>query len=357
MFIIILLLCSGISLITLFKSNNYTKLSIGIFISAVLILFAGTRNADVGRDYLEYSRLFSLYNSIGDINLESFILYEPSILIIPNILKSIFGISYYLDLTFLIFAILGVGLKIKAIARSQFFFLSVLIYCSYFVFGQEMITIRAGVACGLFLLSIKDLENKNDRNFFFKICLAYMFHYSSIIFILIWIIEKLKIKYKPLLFSLLLSFVVAVLKINILTILKLDVFFPKIGAYLSLLEVEGGDPVNVLNFRILFALGFLILFLFKIQLLKENSFFNILFRIHIISLVLFFLLSPTAMVFSLRIFDLLSIVQILLYPYTILLFKERIVGYLILILFCSINFYYIIYISQWFSTGYSSWLV
>lgn len=355
MFIAVLLFCVFLGFISILKSNKFTKLSISCFVGVILVLFAGTRTAEVGRDYAEYSRLFSLYKSLAEINLEAFILYEPSILILPQLLKILFG-SNYLNLTFLTFAILGVGIKLKAIYRSQFYFLSLLIYCTNLFLGQEMITIRAGVACGIFLISIKDIEEKKHLSFFVKIGLAYLFHYSSIVFFVIWILERLKVKYKLLTLGLLISIFIAVLKINILTLLKLDILFPKVGTYLALIEIEGGDPVNVFNFRVLFSLLFLFLFLFKIKILANNNFFNILLRIHFVSIILFFVLSPTAMVFSLRIFDLLSVVQILLFPYVICLFKEKIVGYLLVAFYCCVNFYYIINISQWFETGYSSWL-
>lgn len=344
-----------LAFITLFKSDKYTKFSISCLIGIILILFAGTRGEEVGRDYAEYSRLFSLYKSLSETDLEAFILYEPSILIIPQLLKFLFG-TYYLNLTFVTFAILAVSIKLKAIYKSQFFFLSVFIYCTNLFLGQEMITIRAGVACAIFLLSIKDIEEKKHLSFFLKIGLAYLFHYSSIVFLLIWIVEWLKVKYKLLTAALITAIIIAALKINILTLLKLDILFPKVGTYLALLEIEGGDPVNVFNFRILFSLFFLFVFLYKVKLFDDDNFFNILLRIHFISIILFFVLSPTAMVFSLRIFDLLSVVQILLFPYVICLFKEKLVGYLFVALYCCVNYYYIMNISKWFETGYSSWL-
>ena len=151
------------------------------------------------------------------------------------------------------------------------------------------------------------------------------------------------------------SFVVVVLKMNILTLLGLNLVFPKIQIYLILLEKLEGAPVNIFNFRVLFSIAIMFLFLIKFKLLKENKLFIILFKIHILSLVVFFMLSPTAMVFSLRAFDMLSVVQILLYPYIIYLFREKFIGYLILFTICGVNLFYIFQVSGWFRS-YSSWI-
>ncbi|WP_165585757.1 EpsG family protein [Pedobacter nototheniae] len=341
---------------TLFQSDRNTKIITFFIVFIVLSIFAGTRTMIVGRDYEEYYRLFSFFPTFKSIEGEAFVLYEPTILLLPQLSKFLFGSDVYLNATFLLFSILGVGTKLYSIQKSKFFFLSTIIYCSYLFYSQEMITIRAGVACGLFLLAIDDLENKNDKRFFLKIGIAYLFHYSSFIFIFVWIIERFNIRYKLLYIGIGFSLIIALLKINILTLLKLDAVFPKVKIYLALLESESDVPVNILNFRILFSLLFLALFVYKIELVKNLRMFPLLFKVHLLSIILFFTLSPTAMVFSLRIFDMLSVGQILLYPFVIYLFKEKVIGYLIILIFCIINFYYIFFISGWFVNGYESWL-
>jgi len=356
MFLCVVLLCAGFALLTLFQADRSIKFIVTIILFLILVLFAGTRTSIVGRDYEEYKRLFSLFDGWGSFDTEAFVLYEPAIIIIPQLSKFIVGYSWYLNFTFLLFAMLAIGTKLIAIRKSNIFFLSIIIYCSYLYFGQELITIRAGVACGFFLLAIDDIVKKNDKLFFLKIGIAYLFHYSSFVFIIVWIIERLKVSYKLLYFGIVFSLIIAFLKVNLLTLLRLDIIFPKVKMYLILLELETDIPVNVFNFRILFSLLFLFLFVSRISVFSKMKMFPILIKTHMLSIILFFSLSPTAMVFSLRIFDLLSVVQILLYPYLIYLFKQRIVGYLFIFLFCLINYYYIFYVSEWFMDGYKSWL-
>ncbi|WP_229731764.1 hypothetical protein, partial [Chishuiella changwenlii] len=81
-----------------------------------------------------------------------------------------------------------------------------------------------------------------------------------------------------------------------------------------------------------------------------------LFKIHIISIAIFYALSPTNIVFSLRSFELLSIIQIFLAPMLIYLFdlKSRWIGYAIVLGFSVIQLYYIISIQDIFKP-YKSW--
>jgi hypothetical protein len=321
----------------------------------LLTLFAGTRNYGVEPDYGIYIDSFSYCTSF-QFEFIDFVLIEPFTFLIPFIAKTLTGNAYFIEFSIFVFALVGVSLKIVACSRHNYFFLSVILYCSYMFFYQEMITIRAGVACGLFLLAIDDLVYKRDKAYFLKIFIALLFHYSSIIYFVIWILVRLKISIRYFYGLLISSFLVVLLKINLVTLLRLDVIFPKVKIYLDILEIEGGEDVNVFSFRVLIALGLFILFAIKFELLDTNPSFLVLFKIHILSLCFFFALSTTANVFSLRLYDMLSVAQILVFPYVVNVFKEKWFGYVIIFLICAINLYYIFGMSGLFN-NYSSWLL
>ena len=325
---------------------------------ALLVLFAGTRTADVSFDYDNYQYCF---NTAINENYSDFFMQtgtELSAFIIPKFVHLFFySEDDYIGITFVIFAFFGVYTKLKALQKADYFFLGVLLYVSNLYFGQEMITIRAGVASGIFLLSIEDIFNKNDRRFFFKIFFAFLFHYSSILFIVIWAIIRFKVPLKSFFSALIISIVIAIFKLNVLTLLLINKIFPKVQLYLDMQDLAGGDKVNVFNFMAIFAILITVFFLFFINKLKDNYRFEVLYKIHIFSLIIFFSLSPVNMVFSLRSFELLSVIQLFLYPMIITVIPQKLkfIGFFTIVSFSILQFYYFIQYSNLFST-YSSWI-
>ncbi|MGE8431904.1 MULTISPECIES: EpsG family protein [Chryseobacterium] len=325
----------------------------------ILVLFAGTRY-HVDNDYFLYNHHFKFIET----NLADFqariIPLEYSMFFIPNTLK--FFLTTNDDVakgSFLVFAFLGVVTKLIAIQKySQFYFLSFILYTSYLFLGQEMTTIRAGVAAGIFLLSIDNLEKDEYIQFFLKILLCLFFHNSSIIYILVWILFKFKLSIKSYTIMMVVSFIIAIAKINLLTLLFLDKVFPRVKSYIEALEWTKEGPVNLFNFRILIAMFFIIVFLINYEKLKKIKYFDILFKIHMFSVATFFALSTSAIVFSLRTFDMFSVVQILLYPYMLFVFKakNRVIGWSVVIVVAILQIYYAIDISNNY-TPYESWLI
>lgn len=337
---------------TFIKGN--VRSIIVLMIIVTLVLFAGTRIEGVDPDFEVHATNFK-YLLSPQLEAIDFIVFEPSYFLVPFIGKLFLGNSLYIQFSFLMFALIGVTTKISAMKDSQYFFLSVALYGCYSFFYQEMITIRAGVASGFFLLAIKDLDSKNDRMYFSKMLLAFLFHYSSIIFILVWIYIRLELTVKTCYYLLLASFLVAFSQINLLMLLRIDLLIPKVKIYFDIMELEGKVKINLFNYRILISFFMLFLFSYTYKLLEKQRYFVTLLKIHIFSLILFFLLSTAAIVFSDRTYDLLSIVQVLLYPFVILVFKERIVGYLIVFSICAINLFFILK-SSGLLLNYSSWL-
>jgi len=325
----------------------------------LLVLFAGTRGSDVSADYEVYEYIFT---TAIDENYSYFFMYtgtELSAFIIPKFLHLFFSFEEdVIKYSFVIFAFLGVFFKLKVLQKSEYFFLGFILYISNLYWGQEMITIRAGVASGIFLLSIKDIVDKNDKSFLIKMIFALFFHISSVLFILYWAISKLKTSIQKWLLSLLISIIIATTKVNLFSILYLNKLFPKIQSYLDAQDLAGGDQVNVFNFMAMMALFIMFFFLITINKFKDNILFDVLFKIHIFSLIIFFALSPVNMVFSLRSFELFSGIQLLLYPMILKAFPNslKFIGYTAIIFFSIIQFYYFIYYSNLFN-NYTSWLL
>ena len=304
-----------------------------------------------------YKNLLYIEDSFKDFNNRE-ISIEYNIFFLPHFFELFFNSSItVVRSVFLTFAFLGVSTKLIAIKKySDYFFLSVVSYMSYLYFMMEMTTIRAGVAAGFFLLSIKALEEKNNKVFFAFLAACFFFHSSSILFLLPWILNKVRLHIKYYYLLIIISFLSAIFKINILTVLLLDRIFPRVDTYIKAMEWMKEDKTNIFNFRTLFALLMVVLFAFFYKKLKDIKYFDLLFKIHMISIILFFLLSTSAQVFSTRSFELLSVVQILLYPMILKAFhpKFKILGWTLIFAFSLIQLYYIISVAEIYKP-YKSW--
>lgn len=355
MFLINLILSS---VVALFSSEKLGKKIIVPILIFTLALFAGTRMWNVSADYGLYSDYF--YLALKDRKyFSNYGIMELSVYLIPNLIHIfIDSIKNTINLSFLLFAFFGVGTKLKALQDRHYFFLGLFLYLCNLYLIQEFTTIRAGVASGIFLMSIKDITQKNDKGFLWKMALAMLFHYSSIVFVFGWLLLKFKTSFKIYYLILAASVVVSFTKINLLTLLFLDRIFPKVKIYLDIMEREGEAKLNVFNFKIIIALTVALLFLAFLKKFKDNRDFEVLLKFHLLSLILFFALSPTAMTFSLRTFELLSVLQLFLYPMILDVFnkKFRFVGFIMVIVIGLLHFYYLLEISKIFKP-YASWLI
>lgn len=322
----------------------------------ILSFFAGTR-LDIDSDYGLYKyNIRYVESTIKDFANRSSPM-EWCMYIIPNSIKLVIQSKIeIINYSFLTFAFLGVGIKLIAINRlTPFFFLSIILYTSNLYFMQEMTTIRAGVATGIFLWSIKDIEENRNKVFFVKLGFAFLFHYSSIVFVIAWLLHKFNVKYKWLILGLCLAMLVPILNLNFIEILHLNVISDKADAYTKIQEYED-KKLNLFNFKIVISLFYLIIFYWQRNKIAVQG-FDLLLKIHFLSLILFFLFSTTGLTFSLRTFELLSIIQVILYPLIILCFisKLKILGYLLVMGTSFIFFYYNIFIAD-FLKEYTSWL-
>ena len=299
-----------------YKSKNVLYIIFGI----ILILIAGFRTGV--RDYINY---VIFYNMLSDPFIGYFV--EPSFRIIATIVKSTID---NVVLLFVIYAIIGVFLKLKAIKElSLLWGFSLLIYLGNLFIRHEMTQIRAGVATGFFLLCIKPLYEKDIKRFLLFTALATFFHTSSLIILPLWIFNEKKIN--KLFYSL--SIPVAYF-LNIFTlgyiskILSLIPLEPirKIAFYLK------GSEGNIFNIFFLVKCGIFYYLLWNCNLLSKNNKYSILLiKIFWLSLVSFaiFIRNDTI---SRRITDFYGVVEIILFPMIIYTMRYQIIAKLIVVL-------------------------
>lgn len=356
MYLLFFLLSSFLAAI----KNRLNKRIIIFSLTVLLSLFAGTRG-NIDRDHWLYEKTFSYAMKPFPVYIIKTPASEVCTYFIPNIVKLFIGnidLIYIVNFSFLLFACIAVSLKVIACSKySKSFFLSIFLYFGYLFFMQEMTTIRAGVASGLFMFMIPAYNDKKYGRLILLIIISFLFHYSSIIFVIVFLILQSKVRYMNLLIMLGIAIALAILQINILHYPFLEHLFPKINAYNTIQNKFGTEKINVFNFRSLFSSSVLIILLLYKKKFEGDNLFEILLKIHILSLTFFFLFSTGQMTFSARTYELLASSHLLLFPYLLFLFdkKWRFIPFLVLIGYGILQYWYLIdYVS--ILKNYTSWM-
>lgn len=294
-----------------------------LFTVALLLIFiAGFRPIGLDRDSPNYVSLLNIPFSQAN-----FLDKEPAFWMLVEINRVLFSSNE--RTFFLIFAIIGVSLKILAINRlSSMPFLSLWAYiCLYFIL-HEMTQIRAGVASGIFLLAIQDIVNRNFKNYLIKTFLAVMFHYSAIIMLPLYFLNPKRINYALFLTLPILGIILGILTKNEMRYLieMSSEFLPKfmgvkISTYLSLLEMGEHNQIDIFNFYYTSLLIVCYFLLFNTKYSKSNLYIILL---KILGIMLFFFYSLAVVpVFAFRISEFLGVALIILIPHIALMFKQK----------------------------------
>lgn len=299
----------------------------------VLFLNASFRDGSILKDYKNYVDAFN--------HIDRATLMEPTFKVIANLIRFVFG-ENIIGL-FLVYALLGVALKVIAIRQlSSFCLLSLAIYISSSYILHEMVQIRAGVCASFLLLSIKPIYERNKTLFFFYAIMASLFHYSGLFVFLFWFISPNKISLKVWIALIPMAYLFACLNLrlgHLFSILPIPFIQDKIRIYIEGQVYSNEATVNIFNLYFLFRYFFLCLFLYKLDyLIGHNKYVIILIKINILS-IFFFIITSDINAFAFRINELLGVVEIVLLPTLVYLFKPRIISKIIPIGYAGISLY------------------
>ena len=303
-------------------------------IALALIFIAGFRPEGIDRDYKEYAAAYLLTEFSTRI--------ELSFTVISKVLRTFTESPIIL---FLLYALMGVTLKLYAIKKmSKFILLSICLYISHYYLLHEMTQIRIGVAAGFFLLSIHYKLRKDKNKFFLTSLLAILFHYSALMIIFVWLTEPLK-KSILLKYALIpIGIIIAMLGMEILILIPIPILQEKVELYRELkrLGVAGVSELNLFNPIII--LKIIIYYFLVLRLKRKNEVTNLLLFIFNLSIFSFYFFSffPVA---AFRISELFGIVEIILLPSLISTFQSKRQGKAIFTAIClsliSINLFYL----------------
>lgn len=318
--------------------NKFRNLNIitYLFFAYILIILAGFRPLEYFQDTVGYIEWIHTNDKVFQL--------EPTFWIINQFNQLLLGGED--QIFFLIYAILGVSIKVLAIRRlSAFPFLSLYLYiCLYFIL-HEMTQIRVGVACGIFLLAIPDILNKNFKKYLLKTIIATSFHYSALIMIFLYFIDSKKIDKKTYYLLPLLGLIFAYvpnLFINIFNLISM--FLPsflsvKVIYYIDQMDKAEYNSINIFNIFILSLIIIYYYFLFNLDFIKTKL--NILLiKLLGIQLFVYFLFSSVPPI-AVRVSDFIGISIIITIPNLIFLFKQKKFPILIIVIWGGLYLWFI----------------
>jgi hypothetical protein len=331
---IILFIISFISFIKL--DNKKLKLSIFILSAIFLIFISGLRGPGVDLDYTSYEYMFD----------DPYFIVEPTFHLISWIVHNFFHSN--IIFLFLIYAFFGVGFKFIAIYElSKLWFLSLMIYFTNLYSLHELTQIRVGVASGIFLISLKYLEEDNFRKYIFCTLIAFLFHYSSLIMLFLWPFNKI-IKKRILYFIIPISYFFSLIGANLFYNIPIPGIQEKLDLLLKAQDL-GDDftkPINIFNYYQILRICIFYFFLYYYELLKKrNKYFHILLTLYCFSLAVVALFS-NFQVIGFRISQFLGVVEIILFPMIYYIFKEKLISRSLVILYSILHFVYFIFFTE-----------
>lgn len=303
--------------------------------------FDGTkiiRKTTTNRIYIFFLILFIIYASFKDVNSvkdantyihalrgEEFIL-EPSFHVIAFIVNTFLGAQPIF--LFLIYSLIAIPIKGKAILKISYLpIFSLLIWFSDLYLVQELTQIRVGIAGGIFLLSLPSLYQRKFKKYIFFTLAATFFHVSAILMLFLWFVSSKKINSIAWIFVSLLTFVWALLRIDLFGFIKyipIEGLVFKYEAYTRLME-ETEQPIFS---PLVIAKFVIILFMIsRIQLMqKHNKYVILMLKIMFISIMARSLFATNTSV-AFRISEFFGVIEITLIPCIYYVVKHHVMKY------------------------------
>lgn len=318
-----------------------------LFACCGIMLFsvAAFRCSTLDKDYLGYVDYYD------KILFESFSVVEPTFILIVHLVDRLFSNSLFL---FIIYAFIGVFLKFYAInVLTRFRLLSVLIYFSSFYLLHEMTQIRVGIAAGLLLLCVKPIKEKKLGKFIILAALAFLFHYSAIIIFPLFFLTGDKLSTKLYMTLIPASYLIYYTNINLLRLAELiniPLIQVKISSYISAASLD--NEINIFNYLHLSRCLLAYLFLYKWDfLIKNNEYVVILIKIYCIAIFVFIAFAFVPGVSS-RASELLMVVEIVLIPMLLTIFRQKRIALLVVIAIGFVSLSFSLFYTK-LLTGYS----
>lgn len=311
--ILLFLLLISIAIILVFLEDylGNEKYYIYIVFGFVLILVAGLKPIGMDPDAETYEQFFYGINTTA---LETPI--EHSYVFFSNLFRPIYDDVHII---FLFYAFIGISLKLLAIYRlSQWVFMPLAVYLSGYFLLHDCIQIRAAVASGAFLMAMIPLANGQRLKALPYYLFALVFHYSSaILFVTLFLGNKSLSKlWKIALASILpVGILMYLTHIDFFTAIPIPYIAEKIELYQKLNEKGTFDyPILLQGAMWIRVFVFYVTLYFYDLIYAKSPYLPLLLKIMGLSIFCYFAFASIPVV-SLRIHELIGIVEIIIIPY------------------------------------------
>ena len=316
--------------------NRWIALAV---MAVALIVVAGFKDPVVSVDYPIYRSHFIKALPFFFFSQEPGMFFdasnvEPAFLFLCALFKQWFPPHACFFIITLFFAVVAVSLKIKCFKDyTPFAFYSVVLYVSYYFLLHELIQIRAGVAIGLSLYSMRYIVNRDFCKFTLLMLLAITFHYSAILFFPFYFVNTKKINPVGYLSLIVAAFVLMKCNLDVFSILEkfdLGVYSEKIRTY-KLDQEWHKYELNPFNMVLLFQLAITLFLMFYRKQLSEDNPYGILFlKINVVSIASLYMCASIP-AFAFRTWEMLHVVLMFLFPCLLYYLKPRWLAELIII--------------------------
>lgn len=168
-------------------NKNLTLKNFLFLLIYLFIIMFGVFRYDVGADYENYFEVF--HNIINNYHE-----YESLDYLFLKLLSNLFSFSEYGYLgLFGAYFIINLSIILYILKKLDILLWGFFTFVTFGFLFDVFNTLRQSIAVAIFLLSIKDIEQKQFFSFFSKIIIASMFHISAIVLIVVYFISKINI--------------------------------------------------------------------------------------------------------------------------------------------------------------------
>lgn len=324
--------------------NPFKNGTLLVIVIILLGLLAGLRGPDVGKDYESYKIIFDDIYELGRINTGTFLpVLEPGFSLIVIVFRFLFHYNYVLPIM-LFFGLTSVLLKVISIKQlSVNPYVVILFYFSHYFLLHEMTQIRIGLAASIFFIALIYYIKGNRWVCLLLIMVSVLFHYSAIIYLVIFLLDSNRFNKAAYAGLLIVSLVLGYLKLPLLNFL--GDFIPgnlpgRLDIYATVVENGLADTINVFNVLNLLNIAVCVYFIIFIpkQKLLVNKPILFFLKCNILSIFFLSLLSGLPSL-AFRVSELFGLMSIFVYASLINYLPFGKLNILITILIAGIVFY------------------
>ncbi len=339
------------SLIAHYREIKKNEKYIVIVITILLILFSGLRFSGTGSDDWSYIIIFDKVNklsdalfSIDELNIMGHHM-EYGYILLNSVVKS-FSDNYMF--LFLCTAFISVGFSsYNYLKYSPYIFLTLLLFFVHTYLYRDMNQIRAAIAASISLFSIRHIEDKNHAKFYIVMFFSSLFHIASLIIFIPYLLSLTKFTKFKSLFFVILGFVLGGLSISTIIINN----FPLIGSVTQTLNNYAESEYNsrslglfnITNIKVLAIYVFSYFYYDRLE--KKLPYFRTIFIFYTLDLAWRFAFNDFAILAG-RLATFFEIIEVILIPSYILIFKNKRIATLVIIFYASAVFYMNIFIIE-----------